>query len=82
VTCDGQGNVTATTTCAVGCNASAMRCNKVDPSNDLAMFLDDAESAPDVVLVGAATIDTTAATITDDSVRGYCNRRRSSPWPP
>src|SRR5262245_24951215 len=63
VICDGQGHITSMTTCAVGCNAGAMRCNKVDPSNGLAAHLDAAETAPDLVLVGAATIDTDAATI-------------------
>lgn len=67
VTCDGQGNVTATTACPLGCNQGAGRCNKVNPSNNLAAFFDEAEGATDLVLMGQTTIDTDAGTITDQS---------------
>src|SRR5688572_2292694 len=50
VACDGQGNITGMTTCAVGCNTAENRCNKVDPSNGLATLLDEAATAPDVTL--------------------------------
>jgi hypothetical protein len=64
-TCDAQGQAIKTETCAVGCNASQPRCNKLEPSNNLAMFLDEAASAPDLVLTGAATINTDTGAITD-----------------
>jgi hypothetical protein len=67
VTCDSQGNITNTQTCALGCDGNAKRCLKVDPSNGLATFLDDAATAPDLVLSGTATIDTDAGTIVDQS---------------
>ena len=67
VTCDGQGHATNTEACALGCNDTAKRCNKLDPSNGLASSLDDAATANDLVLSGAATIDTDAGTVTDTS---------------
>ena len=66
-TCDGAGNVTGSSACELGCNATENRCNQVAPSNNLGAFLDEAATAPDLVLSGAATIDTTAGTITDTS---------------
>src|SRR5262245_10935662 len=65
VTCDADGNQLSATPCMLGCNSAAARCNKVDPANGLAAFLDEAELAPELTLVGAATIDTDAGTITD-----------------
>lgn len=67
ITCDEQGNMVAMTACPLGCNASAPRCNKVDPSNGLADLLDEAALAPELTLVGATTIDTDAGTITDST---------------
>jgi hypothetical protein len=57
--------VTCPDDCALGCHATEGRCNTVDPSNGLASALDDAANATDLVLVGEATIDTDAGTITD-----------------
>ncbi|MDX2093251.1 MAG: hypothetical protein SFX73_35740 [Kofleriaceae bacterium] len=65
VTCDEAGNITDTSPCALGCNASAGRCKVVDPSNGLASHLDEAAAAPDLTLSGATTIDTTNQTIID-----------------
>lgn len=65
ITCDGQGNITGTEACLLGCNATERRCNKLAPSNNLAAFYDEAEGATDLILVGAATIDTDSGTITD-----------------
>jgi hypothetical protein len=67
VTCDGQGNVTATTECAAGCNSSERRCNLVTPSNVPSTMFDEAAASTDLVLSGSATIDTDAGTIVDQS---------------
>lgn len=65
VTCDGQGHITATQTCSLGCDATSRRCFKINPSNGLAGSFDDATGASDLVLVGATTIDTDTGTVTD-----------------
>ena len=65
LTCDGQGNITSTMPCALGCQAAEQRCRKVDPSNGLAGALDDAAGATELVLSGTTTIDTDAGTIVD-----------------
>ena len=65
--CDATGAVTSTSTCPLGCNATEPRCNKVNPSNGLAMALDEAAQAPDLILMGMTTIDTDAGTIVDQS---------------
>ncbi|MDX2090605.1 MAG: hypothetical protein SFX73_22285 [Kofleriaceae bacterium] len=67
ITCDGQGNITNTKACALGCDGTSGQCSKVAPSNDLAQFLDDAEEAQDLILSGQATIDTDAGSVTDQS---------------
>ncbi len=67
LTCDAQGNMISSETCGLGCNTSEPRCNKVNPSNGLASALDDAEQAADLILMGTATIDTDAGTISDQS---------------
>lgn len=67
VTCDGEGNITNTETCALGCNATETRCNKVDPSNGLAAMLDEAAASTDLLLSGATTINTDAGTIVDQT---------------
>lgn len=66
LTCDAQGAITATETCALGCNPTEPRCNKLAPSNGLTVAFDEAAQAPDLLLVGAATIDTDAGSITDE----------------
>lgn len=65
VTCDGQGHITNTQACSLGCDATNKRCFKINPSNGLAGSLDDAATANDLVLTGLATIDTDAGTVTD-----------------
>ncbi len=67
LTCDAQGNMLTTTPCSLGCNATEPRCNKLAPSNGLTMAFDEATQAPDLILMGAATIDTDAGTIVDQS---------------
>jgi hypothetical protein len=67
VTCDGQGNITNTTSCVLGCSTANKRCFKVASSNNLDTFMDEAATAPDLVLSGSTTIDTDAASITDQS---------------
>ncbi len=53
--------------CNLGCNISEARCNKLAPSNGLATAFDEAAQSPDLILVGAATIDTDSGAITDQS---------------
>jgi hypothetical protein len=68
ITCDANGQQVSTETCALGCDSTGTaRCKRVDPSNGLATALDNAAMAPDLVLMGQATIDTDAGTITDQS---------------
>lgn len=67
VTCDGQGHVTHTEACLLGCNDAAKRCNKVNPSNGFANSFDEASGASDLALDGPATIDTDAGTVIDST---------------
>jgi hypothetical protein len=64
VTCSPEGEEVSREPCALGCHDSGERCNDLDPSNGLAEHLDDAASAPDVVLEAGATINTDDSTIT------------------
>lgn len=67
LTCDAQGSITAMETCNLGCNPTEPRCNKLAPSNGLATAFDEAAQSPDLILMGAATIDTDSGAITDQS---------------
>ena len=68
ITCDADGNQVTSEVCTLGCNASGTsQCKLVDPSNGLAMALDNAKLAPDLALMGVTTIDTDAGTITDQT---------------
>lgn len=64
--CDSTGHVDSQTTCALGCFDTS-RCNKLDPSNDLATHLDAAASTLDVTFAGTATIDTDVGSISDQN---------------
>jgi len=63
--CDANGVVIEQTVCALGCFASEPRCSDVDPSNELAVYLDMSANAPDLVLTGDATISTATGNITN-----------------
>jgi hypothetical protein len=67
LTCDAQGNMLTTETCSLGCNTGQPRCNKLSPSNNLSMAFDEAEQAPDLLMMGGATIDTDTGMIVDQS---------------
>lgn len=49
-TCDASGKVTASQDCPLGCFEDQPRCRDIDPSNGLAMYLDMAATAPDLIL--------------------------------
>jgi hypothetical protein len=57
-TCDSTGHWSAPTTCALGCYTDGTRCWDVDPSNGLAVALDDARTQADVSLTDGAQFDT------------------------
>jgi hypothetical protein len=65
VVCDASGRVASVTACAIGCHPEGARCNDVDPSNGLAVYLDDAAGAPDLVLGDGATINADDGQIVD-----------------
>jgi len=68
ITCDSSGAITNTTACALGCDATAApRCLKLSASNGVTPYLDESATAPDLVLMGSATIDTDAVSIVDQS---------------
>jgi hypothetical protein len=61
VVCDAASNPTVST-CSFGCDGGGTRCADLDPSNDLAVYLDVAATAQPMVLTGGAIIDTSART--------------------
>ena len=68
--CDGDGVVTRTIDCPLGCSDSAEKCVDVDPSNGVAQYLDMAATdpdAPDLTLGAGSTIDTTSGIVFDGS---------------
>ncbi len=65
-TCIADGSAATPSDCDLGC-FDAVRCNKLAPSNGLGEQLDMAASATDLVLTGAATIDTSSETINDET---------------
>jgi len=58
VRCNAEGTAEVSESCAVGCNATELRCNNVIPSNGLATYLDMTASEPDFDLGTSATINT------------------------
>lgn len=58
VVCDADAVPIEQTPCPLACHDTEPRCNEIDPSNDLAMFLDMAVNAPAVVLTDGAIINT------------------------
>lgn len=73
VTCGASGSATSTA-CPLGCHGSDARCTDIDPSNDLAMYLDMVPDPPDVhVAPGSGSNSANAsinATTGDFSVAG------------
>jgi hypothetical protein len=63
--CGASGRPAEIESCALGCADTGDRCVDVDPSNDLAAYLDMTDDAPVVVLTDGAVIDTDAGTIED-----------------
>ncbi|HEY0477220.1 MAG TPA: hypothetical protein VGD37_06830 [Kofleriaceae bacterium] len=66
VSCNRDGTAEVSEICAVGCAASELRCNDINPSNNLAQYLDMAADELDVDLGSNATINTTDGTIVAD----------------
>jgi hypothetical protein len=68
--CDGDGVVTRVMECPLGCSDSVEKCLDVDPSNGVAMYLDQAATdadAPDLALGAGSTIDTNTGIVFDGS---------------
>lgn len=68
VECDPTGAIVRQMTCPLGCAPDEEKCLDIDPHNGLAVYLDMAESAPDVVLSGPATFDTVRGLLFDGAV--------------
>src|SRR3954452_19433615 len=66
VRCNSDGTAEVTEGCSLGCNASPLRCNDIDPSNGLARYLDMAAGEPDLDLGMTATINTSDGTVMVD----------------
>ncbi len=58
IDCSPEGTVEFQITCPLGCATDMEKCLDIDPSNGLAMYLDMAATAPDLVLQGNSSIDT------------------------
>ena len=65
VECGPDGFATRTLTCPLGCATDVAKCLDIDPRNGLATYLDMVASPPDIVLRGAATIDSTTGLLFD-----------------
>lgn len=64
VQCNEDGTAEISELCVLGCKPAGLRCTDVDPSNNLAAFLDTAGDQPDLDLGGSATINTNTGEIT------------------
>jgi hypothetical protein len=74
VTCDSVGQVSSTQSCYVSCEDvgdGAATCLDLDPSNELASYLDMAETAADVVITGNQTIDTSTGAVSGTSITNF-----------
>jgi len=63
VRCNADGTAEASESCALGCNATEVRCNDVAPSNGLAGALDMTSGEIDFDLRATATINTDDGTV-------------------
>ncbi len=68
VICNEDGSAEHDVTCALGCDDTGPRCRDVDPSNDLAGFLDEADQEPVADLGDSATINTDTGQVEVDGV--------------
>lgn len=66
VSCNADGSAETSTACALGCDATDVRCNDVAPSNGLAQYLDMTASQPALALGTMATVNTDDGTIQVD----------------
>lgn len=66
VRCNADGTAEVDESCALGCNATELRCNDVNPSNGLAPYLDMTSGEPDLDLGTKATINTDDGTVLVD----------------
>lgn len=66
--CDAGGSVVRQLTCPLGCATDTEQCLDIDPHNNLAMYLDMADAAPDVNVSGGVVINTVAGIISDGSM--------------
>jgi hypothetical protein len=66
VRCNSGGTAEVTETCSLGCGASPLHCNVIDPSNGLARYLDMAAGEPDLDLGMTAVISTSDGTVMVD----------------
>lgn len=66
VRCNSSGTTELTEACLLGCSASPLHCNEIDPSNGLAQYLDMAGGEPDLDLGMTATINTSDGTVVAD----------------
>lgn len=61
--CSSSGIVSFQMRCPLGCATGAAKCLDIDPSNGLAMYLDMAAEAPDLVMSGQIVINTSDGSI-------------------
>jgi hypothetical protein len=66
VHCTSDGTAEVTEACTLGCSASPLHCNDIDPSNGLARYLDMAAGEPDLDLGMTAIINTSDGTVMVD----------------
>jgi hypothetical protein len=66
VRCNSNGTAEVAEACSLGCSASPLHCNDIDPSNGLARYLDMAAGEPDLDLGMTAVIDTINGTVMVD----------------
>lgn len=58
-TCDANGHITASESCVLGCFETEPRCRDLDPSNNLAQYLDQVSAPPDLTLTNGTIYTTT-----------------------
>lgn len=83
IRCNADGTAEVTEPCALGCNATELRCFDTNPSNGLAKFLDLASGQPDLNLGDSATINTDTGEVKmgDNMVPVYNATLAQSPAP-
>lgn len=66
VRCNSDGTGETMEDCSLGCSASPLHCNEIDPSNGLARYIDMAAGEPDLDLGTTAIINTSDGTVMVD----------------